>query len=272
MSQGYDKFFKTAQKVRAQEPSRKLNVDLAMEDLRKQQSVTPEDKLRKAMRVKKARRKSRFPWSGLILTAAVSAVLGWWSVNPNFPDQILSHLDVAMMGQAVAESSSKVEKPAAPKDQTKAKAATSEGTTAAQPEVAPAAPLPEELSHLEKLRVRSQTLDQREKELNQLEEELQRQKEEIEVRIHQLEELRAQITNVLKDRVEVDQEKVMKLVDTYSNMKPKQAAEILAGIDEDLAVEVLGKMKKKNAAEIMNLLEPGKARSISEKYAGFKSR
>jgi flagellar motility protein MotE (MotC chaperone) len=29
-------------------------------------------------------------------------------------------------------------------------------------------------------------------------------------------------------------------------------------------------MKKKNAADIMNLLKPEKAQTISEKYAGYK--
>ena len=79
-----------------------------------------------------------------------------------------------------------------------------------------------------------------------------------------------QIAQTLKDRVEVDQEKVTKLVDLYSNMKPKQAADVIGSINEDLAVEVLAKMKKKSAAEIMNLLSPEKARVLSEKYTGYR--
>src|SRR5690606_22357856 len=88
-------------------------------------------------------------------------------------------------------------------------------------------------------------------------------------RIRQLEEMRGQIGQVLKDRVELDQEKVGKLVDLYSNMRPKQAAEIIGSLNEDLAVEVLAKMKKKSAAEIMNLLPPEKAKVLSEKYTGY---
>jgi len=99
---------------------------------------------------------------------------------------------------------------------------------------------------------------------------LQRQKVELDKRIVQLEEMRTQIAQVLKERVEVDQEKVNKLVDLYSNMKPKQAADVIGTINEDLAVEVLAKMKKKNAAEIMNLLSPDKARVLSEKYTGYR--
>ena len=53
-------------------------------------------------------------------------------------------------------------------------------------------------------------------------------------------------------------------------MKPKQAAEVIGSLNEELAVEVLAKMKKKNAAEIMNLLPPDKARILSEKYTGYR--
>ena len=72
--------------------------------------------------------------------------------------------------------------------------------------------------------------------------------------------------------MELDEGKIKRLVDFYSNMKPQKAAKILTKINEDLAVEVLGKMKKKNAADIMNLLEPKKARVLSEKFAGYKRR
>ncbi len=127
----------------------------------------------------------------------------------------------------------------------------------------------EDLSHFEKLKQRKVELDLREKELAELEEELQKQKVELDKRIAQLEEMRGQIAQILKDRVEVDQEKVNKLVDLYSNMKPKQAADVIGSINEDLAVEVLAKIEKESAAEIMNLLPPEKP-GYSEKYTGYR--
>ena len=62
------------------------------------------------------------------------------------------------------------------------------------------------------------------------------------------------------------------LVDLYSNLQPKQAADVIGSINEDLAIEVLAKMKKKSAAEIMNLLPPEKARTLSEKYTGYRRK
>jgi flagellar motility protein MotE (MotC chaperone) len=54
-------------------------------------------------------------------------------------------------------------------------------------------------------------------------------------------------------------------------MKPQQAAKAFEEMDEDLAIEILGRMKKKNAAEVMNLVKPEKVKIFSEKYAGYKS-
>jgi flagellar motility protein MotE (MotC chaperone) len=56
----------------------------------------------------------------------------------------------------------------------------------------------------------------------------------------------------------------------YSNMKPQQAAKVFETMDEELAVEIIGRMKKKNAAEIMNLIKAEKAQIFSEKFAGYR--
>ncbi len=130
----------------------------------------------------------------------------------------------------------------------------------------------EEISHYTKLNERKKELDQREEELNELEKELHQQKGEVEARIKKLEELRMQIAQVLKEKVQVDEEKVNRLVEFYSNMKPQQAAQIMANLNEDLTVEIIGKMKKKNAADIMNLLKPEKAQSLTEMFAGYKRK
>ncbi len=78
---------------------------------------------------------------------------------------------------------------------------------------------------------------------------------------------------MLEDRVKVDDQKSRYgLVQMYSNMKAPQAAKVFETMDEDLAVEILGRMKKKNAADIMNLLKPEKAQVLSEMFAGYKRR
>ncbi|MGE0761658.1 MAG: MotE family protein [Bdellovibrionales bacterium] len=263
----YDKFFKATREVRKGGGNPKsASFNLKMDQ------KNEEERLRERVKMRPRRRRVSFPIVPMLFLAAISTLLGWWSVDPELPDRILGKVNVQMFSSALASGEEKSAKSAQAKGNTAAKAAATQEAANPDGKIAEAGQVAEDLSHLQKLRERKESLDLREKELGELEEELQKQKAEIGSRIKQLEELRTQITAMLKDRVEVDQEKVMKLVETYSNMKPKQAADILAGIDEDLAVEVLGKMKKKNAAEIMNLLEPAKARAISEKYAGYKAR
>jgi flagellar motility protein MotE (MotC chaperone) len=262
---GYDNFFKKAREARRRQPA-----DSHTQEIPLSRSNSQRPKAQRPMQLK--RRRAGFPMLPVVILAGISALLGWWSVDPALPERLLTLVDVRMMGAATAAEDKSKEKSAATKAESRAGNSAPAAKANDNEEKSAAPVVTEDASHLEKLRERKESLDHRERELNELEEELHKQKAEIESRIKQLEELRTQIAAVLKERVEVDQEKVMKLVETYSNMKPKQAAEILGGIDEDLAVEVLGKMKKKNAAEILNLLEPGKARSISEKYAGYRRR
>lgn len=129
-----------------------------------------------------------------------------------------------------------------------------------------------DFNYLSKLADRKKQLDQREQELAELEEELHKQREEIEGRIQYLQDVRREIAGILKERVDIDEQKINKLVDVYSNMKPQQAAGILSDLNDELAVQILGRMKKKNAAEILNLLKPEKAKMLSERYAGYKGR
>ena len=127
----------------------------------------------------------------------------------------------------------------------------------------------EEINLFRGLDDRKKQLDDREKELNALSDELQKQKSDLEKKLAQLEQTREQISSTLGDTVQKDEEKLGKLVEMYAGMKPASAAKVFETIDENLAVDILGRMKKNNAASILNLMDPQKARRISEKYAGY---
>ena len=126
------------------------------------------------------------------------------------------------------------------------------------------------MSFFKRLNDRKIELDRREAELAKLEEELQKQRVGIEEKIKTLEKTRAEISATLKGRVEQDQEKVMKLVDVYSSMKPTSASKVIESLNEDLAVAILDKMKKKNAAEILNTMSGPKAKRLSEMLTGYR--
>lgn len=127
-----------------------------------------------------------------------------------------------------------------------------------------------ELNHFARLRDRKKELDKREEDLNRLEAEISQQREEVEQKLKELEDVRRKISSVLEEKVQVDDQRVENLVQFYSNMKAPQAAKIIETIDEGLAVQVIARMKKKNAADIMNLLKPEKAQAISERYVGYR--
>ncbi|PIT99172.1 MAG: hypothetical protein COT74_09180 [Bdellovibrionales bacterium CG10_big_fil_rev_8_21_14_0_10_45_34] len=126
-----------------------------------------------------------------------------------------------------------------------------------------------EIAVFNKLEHKKRELDDREQKLVELESDLHKREVEIEKRLKELDVLRSQISTHLDDRVKADKERVEKLVEFYSNMKPQSAAQVFEKIDEALAVEILEKMKKKSAADIMNLIGTDKAQRLSEKLAGY---
>lgn len=129
---------------------------------------------------------------------------------------------------------------------------------------------PDELSVLADLTRRKEKLDERERYLDQLDADLQRRMAEVEQRMQELEASRREIASLLTNQSAEDNERVDRLVETYSGMKPANAARVIAGLNEKLAISILTRMKKQNASEIMNFMEPEKAQQLTEKFAGYR--
>lgn len=262
MKSGYDKFFKAAQ-------SAKGGVPRTVVKKKPQEFQVSEQDLQKMFKVAKQKKRKKdvvkVPWLGLGFSflSVLWAALYISDMNPL--DILTEHIDINVTSQASA-SDPTAAKPAETKKPGEAKAAT---TADAAQEKADKNPVSEDLSFISKLTDRKKELDAREQDLNQLEEELQRQRVEVEQQIKQLEGMRRELASVLNERVQIDEEKVNKLVEVYSSMKPKQAAEVLSAVNEDLAIEVLVKMKKKDAAAVLDLIDSKKAQALSEKYTGY---
>lgn len=206
-----------------------------------------------------------FVFVGLVIT-----LLAFFYVDDL--DSFLSKVEISFMPSAKAEGGEvkpvENKNPSAsekPETETTEKSEAAAVTTTEQKDYSEA-----ELNHFARLRERKNELDQREKEIQKMEAEIGKQKEEIEKKMAELEEMRKKISSVLEDKVQIDDKRIENLVQFYSSMKPQQAAKIIESIDEGLAVEVLARMKKKSAADIMNLLKAEKAQVISEKYAGYR--
>lgn len=273
---GYDQFFKNARKAvhngdvkKSSRPFSTSNIHFELSD----DDIEKQLKARLGMKAKPKRKKKSIPWKltgfsflGLLVTA-------WGAQNFEQVEAYLKRVEVSFLGSALAEEPAAA-KTAAPATEKKspAKAESVEGA-AEKAEVTEGKTLSDgEIDHLSKLNARKKELDEREEELARAEQELQTQKEELDKRLKDLEEVRRGISSVLEEKVRGDDKKIDTLVQMYSDMKPPQAAKVFETMDEDLAVEILGRMKKKNAADIMNLLKPEKAQILSEKFAGYKRK
>lgn len=260
MKSGYDQFFSKAQ-----------SLDSSGEGARKKVSRSASAQRPSPIRKKTRRsnKKAQLPLGavmGLFLGLSI-AVTGLMYIDEI--DSFLSIVEVDFGGKAYAAEAKKVEKAAEAKAENEEKNSMSAKSKKSKKGKVGEAWSEQEMSFLSKLRHRKDELDQREESLNELERELQKQKQEIQGEIARLDKMRKDIAGILKDKIQHDKERVGKLVEFYSNMKPQSAAKVFEDMNEDLAVEILGSMKKKNAASIMNLLKTDKAQVLSEKFAGY---
>lgn len=247
---GYDQFFKEAKKT-AQKNAPAQTISAA--------------KLRENMQSRKSKQPlRRFPIVQFVIF--IFCGLGLFLAIENF-DQIESTFNKIEIGlgvaeaQTVATSATAVPADVAPTVASGAVLAAS-GTLRTEVE--------DDSDYIYKLTERKRVLDQREEELNKKAAEIEAQKVVIEKKLTELEEYRAKISAMLQDRIKSDDGKVETLVQVYTNMKPSQAAKIFETMDEDLVIDILSRMKKKSAAEILNLIKTEKAQAFAEKYAGYR--
>jgi flagellar motility protein MotE (MotC chaperone) len=225
----------------------------------------PLNKAPSPMRQKKS---SDSRWLALVASILAGGSIWYLGVGEDQTTKIFNKVEVSIFGPAQAESEGA--KTADVKSKAEEKNSTSTSPEVKGAKAPKRAWTDEEVSLFTKLEERKKQLDAREANLDKLDEELQKQKEDLEKRLAALEDVRAKIATKLEDKVKSDGDKVNSLVSVYSNMKPGQAAILLQGLNEDLAVEILTKMKNKNAAEILNTMEPEKAKHLTERFAGFK--
>jgi flagellar motility protein MotE (MotC chaperone) len=203
----------------------------------------------------------------LVASVLAGASIWYLSVGEDQAKSLLSRVQISVLGAAQAEDTAKPAESGPKTEEKKSADSAPEPSVAKEPK---RTWTDEEVSLFTKLEERKKDLDTREASLNKLEEELQKQKEDLEKRLASLEDVRGKIAAKLEDKVKSDGDKVTALVSVFSNMKPAQAAKIIEGLNEDLAVEVLTKMKNKSAAEILNTMDSEKAKHLSERFAGFK--
>ncbi len=273
MKSGYQDFFNKVKKNKNIAPPKRVQQASARtrraQTAQRNQPTPTEEVIRQKLGVRKKRKKPPFPWRMVSLSGFGFAICLYLATHPDLESILRSPIEIGIFGQAVAQGDTP--RGGEKKSQSPGESEEKSAASASETSVSDVRNWSdEELSFFTQLKQRKNELDQREERLKKLEEELQKKQLELDEKLTQLDKMRTEIATTLKDRVDDDSEKVKKLVQVYSNMKPQNAAQVISSLDQDLAIAVLGQMKKQEAAAILNYVEPKKAREISEVFAGYR--
>jgi len=219
------------------------------------------EQLRKKVAQKNIKPKRKFPLVQFIVFIACSVGL-FFAVESY--DKLETYLHKIEIGIGLAHAESTQETTVQPATKTEEKKLTSTETVNNENSESDA------LDKLYKLTERKKELDLREEDINKKAKEIDQQKTYVEQKLKELEEYRIKISSMLQDRVKADAAKIDNLVQIYTNMRPGQAAKVFETMDEDLVIEILSKMKKKTAADVLNLMKAEKAQLFAERYAGYR--
>ncbi len=127
----------------------------------------------------------------------------------------------------------------------------------------PAAFTQSEIDLLQRLAERREQLDARDRELEQREAMLTAAEGRIDRKINELKSLEESIQSLLVQQDEAERQKIVKLVNIYGNMKPKDAARIFNDMEMPLLVNLLLLMKDRTSAPILAEMDSAKARAVT---------
>lgn len=192
--------------------------------------------------------------AGLIMLAAVKlgvlAFMGIDALVPDAPQRSAHTVVAAVVGvpKAMAQTAQVPQPAPAPQ---------------AAPAEAPAPSGPPGVLDWQELGKRKEELDRREQAIHEME-------AKIDQRVKDLAALESSIKTMLDQAQQMKDEKLKHLIDVYTNMKPKQAGEVLETLDENIAVKILAGMKGRQAGEVLTGVSAKKAARLSEMLTRFQ--
>ena len=110
----------------------------------------------------------------------------------------------------------------------------------------------------------ARSANSREAELAAREAALKQMERNVDAKLAELKRVEASIKKLLDQADVLKDERIKRQVATYQAMKPKQAAQVLSSMDQDLAVKILTGMKPKVSGEIMTYMQTDKAAKLTE--------
>ena len=124
-----------------------------------------------------------------------------------------------------------------------------------------------EMAILQDLKKRNVALDRREKALELRERLVDLAEKRLGEKTEYMEILKTQLERLLSNLSDKEEQELKDLAAIYEVMKPKAAASVLDRMDNHIVFDIFRRMSKKSTAKIMENMDTGKARLISEMLA-----
>lgn len=124
-----------------------------------------------------------------------------------------------------------------------------------------------ELDLLQDLSKRRDALDQRERDLAIKEKVLDASAKRVDDKINEMKTLEGELSAVVKQFNEKQDDRLKSLVKIYENMKPEEAANIFNEMEMPILLDVIGKMSERKVALVLANMSPKKAKDVTQELA-----
>jgi flagellar motility protein MotE (MotC chaperone) len=185
--------------------------------------------------------------------AVVAAVLG---------------LKAVTMAESLAETAAPAPGQAASGASAETPVASAAPTQCAAPSLAEMAGLSAaEVQVLQALGARREALDQRAEQVETRDALMLAAEQRLNERLTELRQLESTVSTLLGQLDEAQEQRLAALVDVYQRMRAKDAARVFDGLEDDVLVQVAGRMRQASLAEVMGRMDADRARRLTQMLA-----
>lgn len=126
------------------------------------------------------------------------------------------------------------------------------------------------LQERENIRKEREDMDLHKKELKTLEEGVDKKLADMDSKLEELKELQKKIELLLAAKTAEEKKRILSLAGIYEKMAPVKAAQAMAGLEQQLAADLLANMKPKAAAKILDQIAKQKATELSTTFSNLQ--
>lgn len=138
--------------------------------------------------------------------------------------------------------------------------------------ITPNTPLSDEqLKVLKTLEKRRDELENREKDLQRREERLKVAEKSLDTKYTELKTVRDEITRLFEEEKKARDDRLKMMVNTiFINMKPEQAAGVLAKMDTEVVLRMMSLVPEKQLSRVMEKMDKDRAATLSSEFMNYR--